>query len=195
MTRSDRDLVGRILKRDAHAFEVLFDRYADAVRCHLTRIVRDGSAAEDLQQEVFLRVWNRAGQWDGRGAFRAWLFRVATNLAFNHLRSVRRRREQPLEVPPEPEDEDEDPRVPGWMVDAAALGPDAVLEKTEQRRRLWRFVDELSEEKREVVRMVHDAEMEIREVAERLEVPEGTVKSRLYHARRQLAREWGKDEG
>jgi len=194
MTRSDRDLVGRILERDAHAFETLFDRYGDAVRCHLTRIVRDGPAAEDLQQEVFLRVWNRAGQWDGRGAFRAWLFRMATNLAFNHLRSVRRRREQPLALSPEPENEDDDPRIPGWMVDAAALGPDAVLEQAEQRRRLWRFVDELSEEKREVVRMIHDAEMEIREVAERLEVPEGTVKSRLYHARRQLARAWGKAE-
>ena len=80
------------------------------------------------------------------------------------------------------------------MMDAAALGPDAILEQVEARRLLWRFVDELPEEKREVVRMVHDAEMEIREVSERLGVPEGTVKSRLHHARKRLARQWQKME-
>ena len=190
MTPSDGYLAKRVLKRDAHAFEALFGRYGEAVCCHLARIVRDRAAAEDLAQEAFLRVWDRAEQWDGRGPFRAWLFRIATNLALNHLRSVQRRREQPLEIPADPYDEEDETTVPGWMVDAAALGPDAVLEQAEQRRLLRRFVDDLPEEKREVFRMVHDAEMEIRDVAERLSIPEGTVKSRLHYARRRIAREW-----
>ncbi len=194
MTRSDRDLARRVVARDARAFEVLFKRYGEAVCRHLTGIVRDRSTADDLVQEVFLRVWNRAGQWDRRGPFKSWLYRIATNLALNHLRAVRRRRERPLELPPEPEDEEDDFRIPGWMMDAAALGPDAILEQVEARRLLWRFVDELPEEKREVVRMVHDAELEIREVSERLGVPEGTVKSRLHHARKRLARQWQKME-
>src|SRR5918911_756040 len=96
---ADRELLERIARRDACAFEVLFERHRETVRRRLGAIVRDEAAAEDLSQEVFLRVWTRAEQWDGRGAARAWLLRVATHLALNHLRSVRRRREEPLEIP------------------------------------------------------------------------------------------------
>ena len=190
MTQSDGELVEGILKRDAHAFEILFNRYGEAVYSHLAWLVRDRMAADDLLQEVFLRVWGRAGQWNGQGPFKAWLFRIATNLALNHLRSVRRRREQPIQVPPDHEDEDDDSRVPGWMIDTATQGPDVILEQAEELRLLGRIVDDLPEEKREVIRMVHDEEMDIREIADRLEIPEGTVKSRLYHARRHLARQW-----
>jgi RNA polymerase sigma-70 factor (ECF subfamily) len=92
---SDQHLMGRVRERDARAFEALFERYGELIRRHLARITRDDAAAQDLVQEVFLRVWTRAEQWDGRGPFKAWLYRIATNLALNHLRSVRRRREQP----------------------------------------------------------------------------------------------------
>ena len=190
MTPSDRSLIEQVLKRDAHAFETLFDRYGEAVCRHVARIVRDNATADDLVQEVFLRVWDRAEQWNGEGPFRAWLFRIATHLAFNHLRAVHRRREQPFERPPPSADEEDEGFVPAWLIDASALGPDALLEQAEQRGLLRRFIDELPEEKREVIRLIHDAEMDIREIAERLGIPEGTVKSRLHHARKQIAREW-----
>src|ERR671932_347450 len=93
MTPSDPELLAQIRARDAGAFETLFARYRELVRRQAQRIVRDESAADDLVQEVFLRVWTRSEQWDGRGACKAWLFRIATNLALNHLRTVRRRRE------------------------------------------------------------------------------------------------------
>ena len=179
-----------VRERDAAAFELLFARYRERVARHLSGVVRDEGAAGDLAQEVFLRVWTRAEQWDGRGSFRAWLFRIATNLALNHLRTVRRRREQPLEIAPDPVSEEDDARVPAWMIDAATLGPEAALELAEEQRRLRRLVEQLPEEKREVLQLVHEAEMELREVAAALSIPEGTVKSRLHHARRQLAREW-----
>ena len=190
MTPSDRDLVERIMEREACAFEVLVQRYVEDVRRHVNRIVRNDTVADDLVQEVFLRVWTRAGQWTGQGPFRAWLLRIATNLTLNHLRSVRRRREQPLENPLSAIDGEDENQVPGWMIDTSTLGPDAALEQVERRRLLWHYVDELSEEKREVLRMVYDAEAEMREVAERLGVPEGTVKSRLHYARKSLARRW-----
>ena len=190
MTQSDRDLIQRILERDAHAFQTLFSRYGETVCHHLVRMVRDRAAADDLTQEVFLRVWNRAGQWNDRGPFQAWLFRIATNLALNYIRSVKRRREQPIEIPTDVNDEEEENAVPGWRIDASALGPDTILERAEQHRLLNRFVDALPEEKREVFRLMHDAEMEVREVAEKLGIPEGTVKSRMHHARKQIAREW-----
>ena len=188
---TDEVLVRQIVKGDSEAFEVLFTRYQETVCAQINRIVRDTATADDLVQEVFLRVWNRAGQWQGQGLFRAWLLRIATNLALNHLRSKKRRRERPLEIPAVlPEHEEEDTPAPGWMVDRAALGPDALLEQAEQKQLLQKVIDGLPEEKREVFRLVHDAEMELREVADRLAIPEGTVKSRLYHARRRIAREW-----
>src|SRR5437764_9826197 len=116
---SDQELVARVRERDAGAFEALFERYRGRITRRLVRVVRDEGAAGDLAQEVFLRVWTRAAQWDGRGSFRSWLLRIGTNLALNHLRSVRRRREQPLEIARDPESEEEDSRVPAWMIDAA----------------------------------------------------------------------------
>ena len=190
MTQSDRDLIGQIRDRDANAFETLFVRYREMVRRHLASIVRDEDAADDLVQEVFLRVWTRAEQWNGRGAFKAWLFRIATNLALNHLRSLRRRRQQSLEISADPADDDDESPVPGWMIDASSLGPDAVLEQAEQHDLLQGLIDRFPEEKRAVFRMVHEMEMDIRDVAHALDIPGGTVKSRLHYARKHLARKW-----
>jgi len=108
---SDQDLVERILERDAHAFEALLARYGDVIRRHLARLVGQDAAAQDLAQETFLRVWTRAEQWDGRGSFAGWLYRIATNLAFNYLRSVGRRRELPLEG-----EDDEAGGEEGWIL-------------------------------------------------------------------------------
>jgi RNA polymerase sigma-70 factor (ECF subfamily) len=188
MEPDDAALVRAVQAGDAGAFEALLARYRGGVDRHLLAMVRDPGAAGDLGQDVFLRVWTRAEQWDGRGSFRSWLFRIATNLALNHLRSVRRRRECPLEPLADPRDEDEECPVPSWLIDAAALGPEAALERAEERARLERLVDELPEEKREVFRLVHEAELELREAAAALGIPEGTAKSRLHYARKQLAR-------
>jgi RNA polymerase sigma-70 factor (ECF subfamily) len=186
---SDGDLVKLILKREAHAFEILFERYGEVIRRHLRRITGDDAAAEDLVQEAFLRVWTRAAQWDGRGSFKAWLYRIATNLALNHLRTVRRRRELPLDAGDD-WDEDEGDLVPAWMVDASALGPDAALEMAQEREQFRRLVDALPDEKRAVFRLVHETEMTIRDAADELGIPEGTVKSRLHYAKKRLARDW-----
>jgi RNA polymerase sigma-70 factor (ECF subfamily) len=102
---------------------------------------------------------------------------------------VRRRREQPLDVR-DNWDDDEDDGVPAWMMDASVLGPDRVMELTERRRLLQRLVERLPEEKREVFRLVHEMEMSMRDVADELGIPEGTVKSRLYYAKKHLAQEW-----
>ena len=191
-TQTDNELMARIAGRDAAAFEVLFERYREPVRHYLARFVRDRTMADDLLQETFYRVWTRADQWAGSGRVKGWIFRIATNLALNHLRATARRK--PLELPAEDiKDEEENP-APGWLVDTSSLGPAAVAEQLEQRARLQRLVDGLPEGKREVIRLFYDAEMEITEVSEALDIPEGTVKARLYHARRDLAREWRKDD-
>jgi RNA polymerase sigma-70 factor, ECF subfamily len=179
-----------VINRDAAAFDSVYARYAEAVRRHVARYIHDAHAVDDITQEAFLRVWTRGEQWDGRGSFGAWLLRIARNLSLNYLRAVHRRRQEPLDGRRNSELDGDDSPAPGWLIDASALGPDAVAERAEQRRLLDRLVGELPEGKREVMRLVYDAEMEIQEVSETLRIPEGTVKSRLHHARKRLAREW-----
>ena len=190
--QSDRKLIEQIRERNTTAFEALFERYRHTVHKHLLGIVRDESAAEDLVQEVFLRVWTCAAQWDGRGELKSWLYRIATNLALNHLRTVHRRRQQPLEIPEDSYDNEDgtSTQMPAWLIDSASPEPQAVLEQIEQREILWELVDGLPDGKREVLHLVYGAEMDIRQVADELGVPIGTVKSRLHYTLKRLAREW-----
>lgn len=177
---SDLQLMSQVAGGDASAFDVLTARYEKAVTLRLRDIIRDSDAARDLTQEVLLRVWTHADQWDGRGSLKGWIFRIATNAALNHLRTVRRRREAPMDSPTEQE----------YEIDDSALRPEEVVELAERNRLFRALVEELPADKREVLRLVHEAEMEIHEVAQALGIPEGTVKSRLHYARKRLAREW-----
>jgi len=187
---SDSELVARVCEHDAGAFEALSARYRESIYRHVLATVHENSAAEDIVQEVFLRIWTHAEQWQGLGSFKSWLFRIATNLTLNHLRTLRRRRQQPLEVPADPLDEDDESSVPAWMVDHAHPGPDLLLEQGERSQLLQRLVEGLPAEKRAVFRLVYDAEMGTRQIAQTLGIPEGTVKSRLHYATRHLAQQW-----
>jgi len=182
---TDSQLIRHIQAGDSVAFETFFTRYRLAMQAHIIRIVREPAAAEDLVQEVFLRVWTRAEQWQGSGSVKGWLYRIATNLSLNHLRSVKRRPQQPLEIPTD--DENDDSPIPGWMVDASALTPETQLEIVEQQKLLGQLINDLPPDKQDVFRMVYDAEMDLHSVATALEIPEGTVKSRLYHSRKKIA--------
>jgi RNA polymerase sigma-70 factor (ECF subfamily) len=181
---SDPQLIRQIQAGDPAAFETLFARYRPAIQTHISRIVRDPATTEDLLQEVFLRLWTRAEQWQGSGSVKGWLYRIATNLSLNHLRSIKRRPQQPLEIPT---DDDDDSPVPGWMVDASALTPEAQLEIVEQHKLLGQLINALPANKQDVFRMVYDDEMDLHSVADALQIPEGTVKSRLYHGRKRIA--------
>lgn len=187
---SDAELIARICTHDANAFEALSARYRESIQRHVFATLHESSATEDIVQEVFLRVWLHAQQWHGSGNVKAWLFRIATNLALNHLRTLRRRQQQPLELPDDLLDEDDESSVPSWMADHALPGPDILLEEHERRQLLQQLVEELPFEKRVVLRLVYENEMATRQVARALGIPEGTVKSRLHYATRRLARAW-----
>ena len=190
MTTPDSELVRLIQARDSAAFEELFARLADPLRRHLVSIVRDAAAAEDLLQEVFLRLWTHSDRWEGRGTLEAWLFGIATNLALNHVRSARRRKQQPLPVQPPTADDDDDSPLPGWMIDAAALGPDQIAAQAELRDRVNDLLDELPDDKRQLLRLAYANQMNLQDIADLLGVPKGTVKSRLHHARKNMAQKW-----
>lgn len=185
---ADEELMRRIADRDMAAFDAMFARHAEGVRRRLARLIRDRAAVEDLVQEVFLRLWTRADQWDGRGEAGAWLGRIATNLALNHLRSGKRRTER-LEPPAAEADEARSP-LPPWMADPSAVQPLEAIAEAERKELLADLLASLPADKRDVLRLVHEEDRNVREAAEELGIPVGTVKSRLHYARAQLAREW-----
>jgi len=192
MQPTDAALISQICGQDEAAFATLFARYQSAMTRHIDKTVRDSAVTEDLVQELFLRVWTRAEQWDSRGSVKAWLYRIGTNLALNHLRSVRRRPQQPLQTTPNPLpkenwNDDDEYEIPAWMIDDAAARPDTTVVDADQRQRFWETVNTLPAEKRDILHMVYAAEMDLQSVADQLAIPTGTVKSRLYHSKRQLA--------
>ena len=194
MEQTDRQLILRIQNGDEDAYEVIYHRYNSVVWRQLRGIVRNDEVANDLVQEVFLRVWTNAQQWEGRGNFQGWLLKLSTNLALNHLRTVRRHPQLPLEPPDELFEGEEGQE--NWFstryLEEGSLGPAETLEKIETYRELRRMIDELPDEKREVFSLIHDAQLETREVAQKLGIPEGTVKSRLYYSNKLLTRKWEK---
>jgi RNA polymerase sigma-70 factor (ECF subfamily) len=169
------------LARDA--FEKLYRLNQDDVRLQVRRIVRDDASAEDVAQEVFLRVWERANQWRDEGTFRSWLMRIATNESLSYLRKKQRRREERLGQTLQEQS------VPQSLV-AAGAAPDVLLEREQERQLVRQIVADLPEDKREAIRLVYGAEVDLRQAAEQLGIPEGTVKSRLYYGRQQVARAW-----
>jgi RNA polymerase sigma-70 factor (ECF subfamily) len=189
MALSDRELIALVAAHDEAAFEQLCAVYREPLLRHLVRMVRAPEVAEDLLQDTLLRIWTHADQWDGRGVLRAWLFRVATNVALNALRTARRRPQAQRQFPNEAEDD----MHAHWLADSA-IGPDEAVERAEERSRLRALVARLPEEKREVLRMVHGDEMAIGDVARTLGIPPGTVRSRLHYATRRLARELGEQD-
>ena len=193
--QDEREVVRRVGAGDVRAFEALFARYHEPIRRHVRRVVRDPATAEDLTQEVFERVWTRAGQWNGRGTFQAWLFRVATNLALNQLRSRRRHPQEPLTRREVESGVPTDEPSEAWLVDPAAVDPSDAAERGVDRDRLRQLLTGLPDDKRRVLELVHIADMDLATVAEVLGIPVGTVKSRLYYARKRLAQAWRELDG
>src|SRR5947208_2839148 len=86
---SDLELMLRVRRGDAESFEVLLTRYRTPLLNYIWRMVRDQTLAEDLAQEVFLRVYQARERYRPEARFTTWLYRIATNLALNSLRNSR----------------------------------------------------------------------------------------------------------
>ena len=181
MPCSDNELLARVRRGDSGAFETLAGRYREQIETRVFRMLRDRDAASDIAQDVLLRVWTHAEQWRGAGSCQAWLFRIATNLALNYLRSPSHSKETPSD-----EAEERTARTALHSPD----DPDAVIERAEEREILARLIERLPDDKRQVLRLALATENDLQSVAASLSIPRGTVKSRLHYARKLLVREW-----
>ena len=180
----DEKLIARFLETgDRAMFAALVERYQDRVFRLVLSILGPGSAAdaEEVCQEVFLRVFRKAGQFTGRAAFGTWLYRIAYNLAIDWRRRARFR------LPHVPVEE-----VPGLAASSDPLGDVLTQERKEQVARALAGLPDLY---RSVLHMHYWLDRPVGEIAELLGVPEGTVKSYLFRARNALKAALGRSFG
>jgi RNA polymerase sigma-70 factor, ECF subfamily len=163
---------------DAQAFAQLLNRWEAPIQRLCTRMLGDEHKAEDVTQEAFARIYAKRKDFQHGSKFSTFLWRVATNLCLDELRRVKRRKE--IQILPHTVDSS-DTEV--WEEFPADLpGPDGSTVAEEQAAVVRRAVNELPEHYRSVIILRHYQDLKFREIAEVLDVPEGTVKSRMAEA-------------
>ena len=173
------ELIERCLAGDERAWEVVVTRHRRRVFNVAYKFVGRHDQAEDLTQDIFLKIFKALDSFDRRANFQTWLVSVSRNLCIDHYRSVRKERELM------------DRSVDAGDLSAPGREPDALaaLERSDRRTLLHRALAQLPETLRTAVVMRDIQEQSYRDIAERLALPEGTVKSRINRGRRELARQ------
>ena len=176
---SDEYLLTLVANQDVAAYERLYDRHARTIYGLILRIVRQSSVAEELLQEVFWQIWRDAGQYNEGGAAAAWMFRIGRNRSLDELR---RRKARPQT--------DDDATVENAHRALGAEQPSAESEAEYQlnRHAIIAALDDLPPEQRVCVELAYFEGLTHAEVSARLDIPPGTVKSRLRIGMEKLER-------
>lgn len=181
----DDELVLRCQDGDMQAFGSLVAKYQDRVYNLMFRMVGRRALAEELAQEAFLKALERIGQFRRASRFYTWLFRIAANLAISHRRRAVRVRFHSLSGPEDGDGNLADPLTAG-IAERRDPGPEAMAMSQETRERISAALCELDEEFRIVVVLRDREGLDYAEIAEVLDLPVGTVKSRLHRGRNLL---------
>lgn len=176
---SELRLVEQAAAGDLEARRRLFERYREMAFRVALRITRREEDALDVVQDSFIRAFDRLGDFQGQAGFQTWLMRIVSNRALDLLRARKVRRAVSL-------DGGEDMPGPTLAAPAREGRPGAGLEQGELADRLRRAIEQLPPDQRAVFALYATGEMTYAEIAAALEIPIGTVMSRLYHARRRL---------
>lgn len=174
-TDPDDVLLGRYLAGDPRAFDLLMEAHERRVFAISLRILRDREDALDATQETFTTVLRKAGGFEGRSAFSTWLYRIAVNTCYDALRKKGRRPTAPLHEGYDPPD----------------ISIDGRMEAVELRPAIEEALARLPEEFGAAVILSDLEGLPLKTVSAILEIPLGTVKSRVFRGRRMLASQLG----
>jgi RNA polymerase sigma-70 factor, ECF subfamily len=165
-------LIARIAAADAVALRGLFARHHVRIYRFIQRLVHNPAIAEELTNEVFLEVWRNAGTFEGTSSASTWILSIAHHRAVS---SLRKRREN------------------AWDEHAALKlhdtsdDPETAAQKVDKGEILRRCVDALSTDHKAIIDLVYYHELSVAEASRVMQIPENTVKTRLFHARKRLA--------
>jgi RNA polymerase sigma-70 factor, ECF subfamily len=178
-------LIQRCLQGDQHAWDLIVRQYWRKVFNVAYKFVGKHDEAEDLTQDIFLKIFKSLDTFDRRANFQTWLISVSRNLCIDHYRSVRKERET---IDRGVDASDLSPATP-------EPGPIAALEQRDRVVLLRQAMSALPETLRTAVLLRDIQELSYQEIADKLRLPEGTVKSRINRGRTELARQIRKLRG
>jgi RNA polymerase sigma-70 factor (ECF subfamily) len=178
MARTDVQLMLDVKAGDEQSFELLLRKYRTPLVNFLYRMVRDSASAEDLAQEVFLRVYRSRESYEASAKFTTWLYRIATNLAVNHARDTRHERPENMVNLDEPDS------TTGHTPDLADSTPtiEEDIVRQERLNAIRQKVQALPERQRMAVAMHKYQQMDYKQIAEVLKLSESATKSLLFRA-------------
>lgn len=176
---TDQALIERCRQGDVAAFEPLVEKYRDRAWRLAFNVLRDREDASDVTQEAFVRAWQALPSFRGQSAFYTWLFRIVVNAASDRARQ-RAARGRAFGTERVPEEDWE-----RTMVDESAT-PDDEARRAEARERITQALAALPERQRTIIMLSDLGDLSYREIAEVLDIPMGTVMSRLHNARKRL---------
>jgi len=185
---SEVELMRRFVEGDEGSFEMLVERYEAPLLNFFFRLTRDRQAAEDLVQETFLRVVRSKATYQVKASFRTYIYRIGRNLWIDRYRSAKcRPKTMSMNTPVA----DGTERAMSERLEGSELPPEANLEFTETRALLLAAIDELPETQREVFVLWLETGMKYAEISEIIDVPVGTIKSRMHTAVHRLKERLG----
>jgi RNA polymerase sigma-70 factor (ECF subfamily) len=178
---TDEQLLADYLGGDLQAFRRLVERHQRELFQFVFRFTGSGAAAEDVVQETFLQMHMAAASFDPQRRLKPWLFTIGANKARDYLRGRTRRKEVPLDAPVSGDGEAGSQRFFDLMAEGGPTPPDN-LEAREQSELVRKTIDRMPPVLREVLVMAYFHRFAYKEIAEILNIPLGTVKSRLHSA-------------
>jgi len=165
-------------KGNPAAFDELVDRYSTRLYGYFYRLTGSQHDAEDLLQELFVRLVRMINKYQHQGRFDSWLFRIATNLVRDRVRRVKSAKAMGL-MTQNRADSDKDGHF-AHQPDSSAETPAEALSRAEQIDLMQQAIERLPDSEREVILMRHFSEMSFREIAETMEIPLGTALARAH---------------
>ncbi len=187
MENTDNSLIAAHCSGDTTAFAEIVRRYGDAVLGYLVRMTADREQAEDLFQETFRKVHEKAHTFRGN-SFKSWLFTIATRAAIDSIRRSQRRRTVSLDAPVGCTDGHCDTAASMTAVDSADCDPPVRVMEAEQKQLVRAAVEELPARQRATLVLAYYEQLTYAEVAKTLGCSTGTVKMQMSRALRTLAR-------
>ncbi|MDI4649891.1 RNA polymerase sigma factor [Cohnella hashimotonis] len=178
---SDTEMMRRIAGRDATALEALYDRYEKSVYAFAYRFAQDAMLAEEIVQELFMRIWNQPERYDASlGKLTTWIFAVTRNIAIDQLRKRQNR------TTSQTADAEQLARMPD-----TAGGPEEEYDAKWTGEQLREALSALNPDQQQVLELIYYQGFTQHEVSERHGIPLGTVKSRVRLAMKQLKERLG----
>ncbi|MFZ1108283.1 MAG: sigma-70 family RNA polymerase sigma factor [Rhodomicrobium sp.] len=164
---SDLEALKQVANGDKKGLETLYTRYSNRTFKFLLRLTTNRTAAEDLTHDVFLEVWKSAKRFEARSTVATWIFSIARYKAYDQGRRQKTLTEHDLPTPPEPT-------------------PESMAMQASSSDYMRACLSALSLEHREIIDLVYYHDMSVKEASEILDIPEATVKTRMFYARRKL---------